>query len=120
MLVISGIFLFSSRYIGYLGNLIKGIFSNLLKGIQDTFLFTSRDIGYGYPPPPKYKPLYCCSHCLKVFFCLNAELSALSSFCKYFSEEGGAGCATLIVLLLCGKPRILSLFPNSFNKFNKT
>ena len=35
------------------------------------------------------------------FFCLNAELSALSSFCKYFSEEGGAGCATLIVLLLC-------------------
>ena len=46
VLVISGIFLFTSRYIGYLGNLIKGIFSNLLKGIWDTFLFTSRDIGY--------------------------------------------------------------------------
>ena len=35
MLVISGIFLFTSRNIGYLGNLIKGIFSNLLKGIWD-------------------------------------------------------------------------------------
>ena len=35
------------------------------------------------------------------FFCLNAELSALSSVCKYFSEEGRAGCATLIVFLLC-------------------
>ena len=46
MLVISGIFLFNSRDLGYLGNLIKGIFSNLLKGIRDTFLFTSRDIGY--------------------------------------------------------------------------
>ena len=50
MLVISGIFLFSSRDIGYLGNLIKGIFSNFLEGIWDTFLFTSRDIGYWYPP----------------------------------------------------------------------
>ena len=50
MLVISGIFLFTSRDIGYLGNVIKGIFSNLLKGIWDTFLFTSRDIGYWYPP----------------------------------------------------------------------
>ena len=48
MLVISGIFLFTSRDTGYLGNLIKGIFSNLLKGIWDTFLFTSRDIGYWY------------------------------------------------------------------------
>ena len=46
MLVISGIFLFTSRDTGYSGNLIKGIFSNLLKGIKDTFLFTSRDIGY--------------------------------------------------------------------------
>ena len=46
MLVISGKFLFTSRDIGYLGNLIKGIFSNLLKGIWDTFLFTSRNIGY--------------------------------------------------------------------------
>ena len=46
MLVISGIFLFTSRDTGYLGNLIKGVFSNLLKGIRDTFLFTSRDIGY--------------------------------------------------------------------------
>ena len=37
-------------------------------------------------------------------FCLDAELSALSSFCKYLSlsEEGRAGCATLIVFLLCG------------------
>ena len=33
MLVISGIFLFTSRDIGYLDNLIKGIFHNLLKGI---------------------------------------------------------------------------------------
>ena len=48
MLVISGIFLFTSKDTGYLGNLIKGIFSNLLKGIEDTFLFTSRDIGYLY------------------------------------------------------------------------
>ena len=46
MLVISGIILFTSRDIGYLGNLIKGIFSNLLKGICDILLFTSRDIGY--------------------------------------------------------------------------
>ena len=46
MLVISGIFLFTSRDTGYLGNLIKGIFSNLLKGLWDTFLFTSRNIGY--------------------------------------------------------------------------
>ena len=46
MLVISGIFLFTSRDKRYLGNLIKGIFSNLLKGIWDTFLFTFRDIGY--------------------------------------------------------------------------
>ena len=46
MLVISGIFLFTSRDIGYLRNLIKGIFYNLLKGIWDTFLFTYRDIGY--------------------------------------------------------------------------
>ena len=52
MLVTSGIFLFTSRDTGYLGNLIKGIFSNLLKGIKDTFLFTSMDIGYWYPPPP--------------------------------------------------------------------
>ena len=36
----------TSRDIRYLENLIKGIFSNLLKGIWDTFLFTSRDIGY--------------------------------------------------------------------------
>ena len=50
MLVISGIFLFTSKDTGYLGNLIKGIFSNLLKGIWDTSLFTSRDIGYWYPP----------------------------------------------------------------------
>ena len=42
--VISGIFLFTSRDTGYLGNLIKGIFSNLIKGIWDIFLFTSRDI----------------------------------------------------------------------------
>ena len=42
--------LFTYRDIGYLGNLIKGIFSNLLKGIWDTFLFTSRDIGYRQPP----------------------------------------------------------------------
>ena len=48
MLVISGIFLLTSRDKGYLGNLIKGIFSNLLKGIWDTFLFTSRGIGYWY------------------------------------------------------------------------
>ena len=46
MLVISGIFVFSYRDIGFLVNLIKGIFSNLLKEIWDTFLFTSRDIGY--------------------------------------------------------------------------
>ena len=46
MLIIYGIFLFTSRDIGYLGNLIKGIFSNLLKGLWDTFLFTSRDIRY--------------------------------------------------------------------------
>ena len=46
VLVISGIFLFTSRDIGYLGNLIKGIFYNLLKGIWDIFLFTSRDMGY--------------------------------------------------------------------------
>ena len=45
MLVISGMFLFTSRDIGYLGNLIKGIFPNLLKGIWDTFLYTYRDIG---------------------------------------------------------------------------
>ena len=32
MLVISGIVLFTSRDIGYLGNLVKGIFSNFLKG----------------------------------------------------------------------------------------
>ena len=50
MLVISGIFLFTSRDIGYLGSLIKGILSNLLRGIWDTFPFTSRDIGYWYPP----------------------------------------------------------------------
>ena len=50
MLVISGIFLFTSMDIGYLGKLIKGIFSNLLKGIWDTFLFTSSDIGNWYPP----------------------------------------------------------------------
>ena len=42
MLVILGIFLLTSRDIGYLGNLIKGIFSNFLKGIWDT----SKDIGY--------------------------------------------------------------------------
>ena len=36
MLVISGIFLFTSRDIGYLGLIIKGIFYNLLKGIRDT------------------------------------------------------------------------------------
>ena len=36
----------TSRDTGYSGNLIKGIFSNLLKGTYDTFLFTSRDIGY--------------------------------------------------------------------------
>ena len=46
VLVISGIFLFTSRDIGYLGNITMGIFSNLLKGILDTFLFTFRDIGY--------------------------------------------------------------------------
>ena len=46
MLVISGIFMFTSRDIGYLGSVIKGIFSKLLKGMWDTFLFTSRDIGY--------------------------------------------------------------------------
>ena len=46
MLVISGMFLFTSRDMGYFGNLINGIFSNLLKGIWDTFLFTSRDKGY--------------------------------------------------------------------------
>ena len=46
MLVILGIFLFTSRDIGYLGNLIKGIFSHLLNGVWNTFLFTSRDIGY--------------------------------------------------------------------------
>ena len=46
MLVISWIFLFNSRDMGYLGNLTKGIFSNLLKGVWDTFLFTSRDIEY--------------------------------------------------------------------------
>ena len=46
MLVISGIFLFTSMDIGYFGNLIEGIFSNLLNRIWDTFLFTSRDIGY--------------------------------------------------------------------------
>ena len=51
MLVISGIFLFTFRDTGYLENLIKGISSNLLKGIWDTFLFTSRDMGYWYPPP---------------------------------------------------------------------
>ena len=50
MLVISGIFLFTSRDTGYLGNQIKGIFSNLFKGIWATFLLTSRDIGYWYPP----------------------------------------------------------------------
>ena len=46
---------FTSRDKGYSGNLIEGIFSNLLKGIwdRDTFLFTSRDIGYWYP---LYKP----------------------------------------------------------------
>ena len=53
MLVISGIFLFTSRDTGYLGKLIKDILSNLLKGILDTLLFTSRDIGYWYP---LYKP----------------------------------------------------------------
>ena len=46
MLVISGIFLFTSKDLEYLGNLIKGVFYNLLKGIWDIFLFTSRDIGY--------------------------------------------------------------------------
>ena len=46
MLVILGVFVFTSRDIGYLGKLIKRIFSNLLKGIWDTFLFTSRDLGY--------------------------------------------------------------------------
>ena len=46
VLVISGIFFFTSRDIGYLGNSSKGIFSNLLKGIWDAFLFTSRNIGY--------------------------------------------------------------------------
>ena len=51
MSVISGIFLFTSRDMGYLGNLIKGIFSSLLKRIWGTLLFTSRDIGYWYPPP---------------------------------------------------------------------
>ena len=55
MLVISGIILLTSRDTGYLENLIKGIFSNLLKGTWNTFLFTSRDIGYWYPPPPLYK-----------------------------------------------------------------
>ena len=45
-LVISGMYLFTSRDTGYFRNLIKGIFSNLLKGIWDTFLFTSSDIGY--------------------------------------------------------------------------
>ena len=44
--------MFTSRDTGYFGNLIKGIFSNLLKGIWDTILFTSRNIGYWYPPPP--------------------------------------------------------------------
>ena len=38
--------LFTSRDIGYLKKIVKGIFSNLLKGIWDTFLFTSRDIGF--------------------------------------------------------------------------
>ena len=46
VLVISGKFLFTSRDIGYLGNLIKGIYSNLLKGVWDTFLFTFGDIRY--------------------------------------------------------------------------
>ena len=46
VLVISGIFLFTSRDTGYLGNIIKGKFSNSVKGIWDTILFTSRDIGY--------------------------------------------------------------------------
>ena len=58
MSVISGIFLFTSRDIGYLVSLINGIVSNLLRGIWDTFLFTSRDIGYWYP---LYKPLVCLS-----------------------------------------------------------
>ena len=47
----------TSRDMGYLGNLIKGIFSSLLKGIWDTFLLTSRDIGYWYTPPPPYTSL---------------------------------------------------------------
>ena len=45
-MLVSGIFLFTSRDIEYLGHLIKEIFSNLFKGIWDTFMFTSRDIGY--------------------------------------------------------------------------
>ena len=44
VLVISWIFLFTSRDIGYLENSIKGIFSNLLKGEWDTFVFTFRNI----------------------------------------------------------------------------
>ena len=54
MLVISGIFLFTSRDIGYLGNLIKGIFFNLFKGIWDTFLFYFQ--GYRILINPLYKP----------------------------------------------------------------
>ena len=42
--------MFTSRDMGYLEKLIIGIFATLLKGIQDTSLFTSRDIGYWYPP----------------------------------------------------------------------
>ena len=44
--------MFTSRDIGYLGNLIEGIFSNLPKGVWDTFLFAFRDRGDWYPPPP--------------------------------------------------------------------
>ena len=50
VLVISGIFLFTFRDMGYLGKLIMGIFLHLLKGIWDTCLFTSRDMGYRQPP----------------------------------------------------------------------
>ena len=38
--------MFTSRDIGYLGISIKGLFSSVLKGVWDTFLLTSRDMGY--------------------------------------------------------------------------
>ena len=52
----------------------KRIFSNLLKGIWDNSLFTSRDIGYWYPPIQASKISYKFFRISDTQFCVFAKV----------------------------------------------